>query len=387
MAVVLSSLLGMGDNKIYTVESSGLLHNIRNFGMRQIRRHPSIRDFKKILLLLAIITIALFSCEGKVSEEEKMFDLIPQKGDVYVAGYETNEHGKNVALLWKNGVAHYLSNGNFNAYANSVYVAGNDVYLAGSIENEQHREVAILWKNGVAQNLTDGTQNAKANSVFVWGNDIYVAGYEYSRQPNQLGSYVSVAILWKNGIAQNLTDGTCFANATSVYISQNNVYVAGNEELYDAEGGYALLWKNGVAQTLPGGRSSFSVFVSGNDVFVAGKEQWGAVELPMLWKNGEVQDLTDDSHMGEANSVFVSGNDVYVAGCEEEHGILWKNGILQNMENEEIACAYSVYVSGSDVYVVGVQNLSVATLWKNGIAQNLSNGTRDAGAFSVFVVE
>jgi len=91
------------------------------------------------------------------------------------------------------------------------------VYVAGYQINENGVYIAMLWKNGAAQNLTDGTTNAIAFSVFVSGKDVYVAGYEGA-----------MAKLWKNGIAQNLTDGTtCSATAYSVYVSGKNVYVAG----------------------------------------------------------------------------------------------------------------------------------------------------------------
>jgi hypothetical protein len=53
----------------------------------------------------------------------------------------------------------------------------------------------VLWKNGVAQELTEGNgyaTNSNAYSVFVSGNDVYVAGFDNS------------ARLWKNGVAQEL---------------------------------------------------------------------------------------------------------------------------------------------------------------------------------------
>jgi hypothetical protein len=44
-------------------------------------------------------------------------------GDAYVAGYEKNAQGKDVAMLWKNGDAlHRLSNGDNDAMAMSVFV-------------------------------------------------------------------------------------------------------------------------------------------------------------------------------------------------------------------------------------------------------------------------
>jgi len=47
-----------------------------------------------------------------------------------------------------------------------VYVFGTDVYVAG-FENNGTKDVAKVWKNGVATSLTDGTNWATARSIFV----------------------------------------------------------------------------------------------------------------------------------------------------------------------------------------------------------------------------
>ena len=79
-------------------------------------------------------------------------------GDIYMtrAGYEKNSSDVQVAILWKNGVAQYLSDGKREAQAKSVYVSDGDVYVAGSEKNSSDVGVAILWKNGIAQYLSDG---------------------------------------------------------------------------------------------------------------------------------------------------------------------------------------------------------------------------------------
>ena len=253
----------------------------------------------------------------------------------------------------------------------SAFASGgnDDVYVAGFENNAQGVRVAKIWKNGVAQNLSDGTQNAVARSVYVSGNDVYVVGYEIDAQDNQ------VAKLWKNGVSQTLPDGMI---ASSVFVSGQNVYAVGFS--CGDENCISFFWKNGIIQRLNtemGYGYLNSVYVSGNDVYIAG--------YASVIKNGVTQFLDG---VEVANSVFVSGNDVFIAG-NGNGAVLWKNGVVQNLTNSgRDSYASSVYVSGNDVYVAGYeqneQGNQVATLWKNGVAQNLTDGSRNGNASSVY---
>lgn len=82
--------------------------------------------------------------------------------------------------------------------------------------------------------------------------DVYVAGSEYNGQ-------VTVAKLWKNGTAYNISDGTKNAVATGVCVVGSDVYVCFNE----AQGGKSLpkLWKNGVVIPLlfPGINETYAI--------------------------------------------------------------------------------------------------------------------------------
>ena len=236
---------------------------------------------------------------------------------------------------------------------------GPGVYVAG-YDTRTGDRVAKLWKNGIEQNLKDKTTYSEARSVFISENDAYVAGCTSQG-----------AAVWKNGVLQNLGSG----KASSIYVSGSNVYVSGTYEI-SSNSSIAKLWKNGIVQNLTDGNNckANSVFVSGSDVYVAGYE-WTAQggSIAKLWKNGVVENLG----FGEANSVFISGRDVYVVGnIDFDNSFLWKNGVMQNLRT---GIAKSVYVSGNNVYVAGYEwnysyNVWTAKLWKNGVEQDLGFG-------------
>ena len=183
--------------------------------------------------------------------------------DVYVAGIGItgnifNGNQNYIAKYWKNDNATDLTDGSTGAQAWSIAVSGNDAYVAGvewngksyqdANGNTSQNGVAKYWKNSQAINLTDGSNSAFATSITVSGTDVYVAGIEWDGQSYQDASGYSlrksVAKYWKNGKAVNLTDGTEDAEAKSIAVSGNDVYVAGTIN------GYATYWKNGIAVTL-----------------------------------------------------------------------------------------------------------------------------------------
>lgn len=300
--------------------------------------------------------------------------------NVYVAGSIGN-----AAVLWKNGVATYLTNGTQLAAAKSVFVSGTDVYVAGH-EHSVWGDIAKVWKNGVATNLGGGVYpngsfyDAHANSVFVSGSDVYVVGYA-----------ANGATIWKNGVATTMAGGTTqnYAEAFSVFVSGTDVYTAGVAEVPSPNTVTAKLWKNNLTINLAGNGTATaaanSVFVSGTDVYVAGSELISGTTVARVWKNGVATTLSNI--YSDAKSVFVSGTDVYVVGREGAVPTVWKNGVASSLSN-----AYdetkSIFVYGTDVYVVGYQpggTNDIAKMWKNGLPVNLSDGTAKAVANSVYV--
>jgi len=262
-----------------------------------------------------------------------------------------------------------------------------DIYVAGDQAQSPGGYGATIWKNGIPTTLTSYMGQTQATSVFVSGSNVYVAG----------NSSLSYAAIWKNTEPSYLTNGKNYALASSVYVSGNDVYAAGFE--YINAKYLATLWKNGTTTHLTDGTkygSANAVCVSGNDVYVVGEEiTGGSFPTATVWKNGVPTRLTGGATNTAASSIFISGNDVYVAGGEVINSVwvatVWKNGtpilrLNQGVNNAEFK---SIFVSGNDVYVAGSEyiygSFYIATVWKNGVGTRLTDGTDDAETESIYV--
>ena len=307
------------------------------------------------------------------------------------------------ATLWKNGIAQNLTCGTHNASANSVFVSGNDVYVVGFDTRgfaDSSPRTAMLWKNGVAQELVSETNCTVAYSVFVLGKNVFVVGsgrfdIGYWGNNTHWRRYGNrIAIVWKNGVEQKLTDGNRSARAHSVFAYNDNVYVL--IQKYNGIGS-VVLWKNGVKQKIATESHSvtaYSLFVSNNDVYIVGRR---SEDGSTLWKNG-IAETFSDRFSGQ--SIFVSNNDIYVVGYGYPNGTaLWRNGKLQHFDNDNAhqSRVSAIFVSDGNVYIAGQRRYGSnwrdfdfrPTLWKNGVAQTLASDESRWGecnsANSVFV--
>ncbi|WP_299431395.1 hypothetical protein [uncultured Aquimarina sp.] len=159
--------------------------------------------------------------------------------DVYACGYEMSASGTNPNhKVWKNGSPLFSLGGiTNNSSANSIFVSSGDVYVAGKEGTK-----AVVWKNGVPTYLSNGTYNASAKSVYVSGLGVHVAGYEYTGSGR-------VAKLWKNGVGTNLTtDVNGNAYASSVYVKNFIVFAGGTvrNPTYSNAPNVATVWTNNV---------------------------------------------------------------------------------------------------------------------------------------------
>ena len=256
-----------------------------------------------------------------------------------------------------------------------------NVYIAGT-EWDGVNIIPKYWKNGTAVNLSTTSKNVEAYSIYVSGNDVYVAGKVYADNPVFPGD--GIAIYWKDGNPVYLTDGI---SANSVIVSGNDVYVAGDGAIVDncprnvpcmfPVRFVAKYWKNGVPVILSDStkiNSASSIAISGSDVYVAGFEFVWPLTNAKYWKNG--QPVVLSTRQSVTYSIAVSGNDVYVAGEEDSKPTYWKNGIPVKL-SDETGDAKSIAVSGSgNVYVAGVGYTATGTVvkcWKNGNPVTLSS--------------
>jgi hypothetical protein len=259
-------------------------------------------------------------------------------------------------------------------FTEDIFISGNDIYVVGAGNQRVSPNFpdgvagsVTLWKNGIPTYITDENKYAEARSIFVSGNDVYIAGFEGIL--NSHNKYDVNARLWKNGSSTplSLILASSSSRANSVYVYKDDVYVAGS----DAKG--ATLWKNGIASILSFSNNSDAncVYVSDGDVYVVGYEVFdGGKRIAKLWKNGKPTNLSDGTKETVANAVCVSGNDVYIVGYEsngtKKVAKLWKNGIVSTLPagTRDDVEAKDVIVSGSDVYVL----LNWGGVVKNGIS-------------------
>ena len=336
------------------------------------------------------VTYTVVAEDGSTQEYTVSVSVSATGPVVYVAGTQFI-HNTSYITVWKNGTPTKLTNGAYNAYCESAFVSDNTLYVAG------YQSIGHYWATYWTENaagsgtveLNETINDAYANSIYVSdNNDVYVAGVE-----NHGGEIGFIAKVWKNGVATALT--TKSGAAFSVFVSGNDVYVAGFEET--TTGWTAKVWKNGVATTLSTeDEKAYAqcVFVSGSDVYVAGQSWNGSAYVIKVWKNGMAEIITPDTQGAEVSSIFVSDGNVYLAGSEindnQWKAKVWINGVGTFLSLVPRSDTRSVYVNNGDVYVAGWvpdnDGKNAAILWKNGTATVLEKDALATETYALSVM-
>ena len=176
------------------------------------------------------------------------------KGDkAYVVGELNNADGFSVATMWtgdknstdwSNCETLSLGNGINHSYAEEMCIDGNDIYAVGNktVTTGGEYKIAVMWKNGKETELSQ--LQSYATSVSVDKGIVYIAGWEYVEIN---GRDCAVATLWVDGKAQHLYNKPHSSQARCVIAKDGNVYVSG------FIGDQAVIWINGEAGALTDG--------------------------------------------------------------------------------------------------------------------------------------
>jgi hypothetical protein len=161
---------------------------------------------------------------------------------VYAAGYEYSSGANQYYFsVWTNGTRQVIHTGGGGVLG--ITVSGTDVYVVGADNNSN----PVYWKNGTKVTLpvTAGATGI-ATGIVIEGTDVYASGDEY--EPG----LPSKPLYWKNGVKTNLSTGNTSYNGytTGVAVDGTNVYVCGSADR-NSNGDYsAVIWKNGVLNNL-----------------------------------------------------------------------------------------------------------------------------------------
>ncbi len=151
------------------------------------------------------------------NQDSRVLSIFINGTDIYISGKEKNSSDVFLPIYWKyDTIANVFTKVTLNTYVNSmtaeassIFVSGTDVYVAGFDRNDSGRDFANYWKNGQKKVLSDGSKDAYCSSIYINKNDVYVSG-----------SDDNILKHWKNNVATNYTNGTNTALAYSIIVTE-----------------------------------------------------------------------------------------------------------------------------------------------------------------------
>lgn len=252
------------------------------------------------------------------------------------------------------------------------------IYLAGYEINDNFNYVATVWKNGVPQQLSDGTTRVIASDVFVDDDDnVYVCGREDDSH------WVSSVVYWKNGERVNITDGKENSLPLAIYVRNGDVYIAGYRTDSVKNENVAVLWKNGVAQDLSDTTSQSlanDVYVTEDgDVYVVGYTTFNKEWKATVWHNGTAT-YYGGNNGSNMRALCYKDGDLYASGedtktTSNDRVVYWKNGVENVLSVTDGLPGHGQGIAVGDdgkVYVVGDQRdantrSNAPKLWIDGV--------------------
>jgi hypothetical protein len=325
-----------------------------------------------------LISLAIFySCK-----KSNAVNPAPPKNNetVYVSGYCWDSlMARFVPVYWEDTTVHYISGAaGTNSYARAITWSNNELFIAGQFS--EWTPAGGLWVNGKSTDLGLGDTAALSDilSVYVSGNDIYLAGFGVNSWADYGNN--TYAKIWKNGTITNLNSSPGYSRAVGATVAGQDVYIAWTETKAN---GYnmAVYNKNEnrfVLDSVSADVSCQGICSSGSDVYIAGNlfDTVSKKNLCVYWKNGSLINIpATNENNTYASGIVAAGNDVYVSGSagllNTSYAVYWKNGTEHRITDGTLpAVAYAITVSGSDIYTAGMEN-NLPMFWKNDVPQKL----------------
>jgi hypothetical protein len=294
-------------------------------------------------------------------------DVKPIDRTVHMAGVLWNSCDGGLASYWKDSVHSALTSTSFCSQVYSMSVDGSTVLISGAKYSLGSPTQTLLWRNGsesVLEGIYGPMIDLQNDKLFgVWLEETF-AGW----------------VFHKNGSSQPIIDTAYSFGPMAMAVDGEDVYAAGSSfgqsTATHQPPSHAQYWKNGqliFRENTPS--SGLSIFIHENDVYMAGilYPPKDSTSIACYWKNGQLVGLTDGNGVAIAKSIFISGSDVYAAGMLNGQAVYWKNGdLVQLTTTATLSMANCISVQGRDAHVGGFQNGHPA-YWKNGVLQNIQN--------------
>jgi hypothetical protein len=169
--------------------------------------------------------------------------------DIYIPGSNSGIHSN--AVYWLNGIANQLPITNRLGHAYDIALDGTDVYAVGSVfDLTDSTERATCWKNSVPTYMTDSLSFGRIYYISIVNGTIYMAGYQAAGNASSSGP--AAAIVWKNGVASNITPAGFSDNIQGFAVNGSDVYVSVLSSIPGGSLPSPRYYKNGVAVNYTG---------------------------------------------------------------------------------------------------------------------------------------
>jgi hypothetical protein len=185
-----------------------------------------------------------FYSEMFTSNQPGLTSIYANGADLYVPGSNSGMHSN--AVYWLNGIANQLPITIYPGHAYAMAVDGADVYAVGSVyDYTDSTEIATCWKNNVPYYMSDSLSFGRIYFISVVNGTSYMAGYQVAGNVTQntgLGS----AVVWKNGVATNITESGFSDSIQGLAVHGSDVYVSVISNSPGNPKGTPRYYKNGV---------------------------------------------------------------------------------------------------------------------------------------------